>query len=149
MANAPDWNQAPRVPERGPTDAAGFAEEVQAAGTPVVLRGQVADWPLVEAGRGSSEAFSQALLAGSPGGKVHYFEGAESMGGRFFYSDDLQGFNFERRETPFADFLAQLCALEQGGPARHLYAGAIRVPETAPALLARYPLTIERPSLSR
>lgn len=134
MTSPPDWSSLPRVPERAPVDAATFADEIRGHGTPVVLRGQVRDWPLVEAGAVSGQAFRDALLERSKPASVRFFEGSPAMEGRFFYSDDLMGFNFERREAPFPAFLDRLLDGESTASAPHLYAGAIPVPEVAPEL---------------
>ncbi|MDR6790339.1 hypothetical protein J2Y58_003719 [Sphingomonas sp. BE138] len=44
------------VADRGSIDAASFAAEIVTAYRPVVLRGQAAAWPAVEAARRSDEA---------------------------------------------------------------------------------------------
>ncbi len=131
---APDWTSAARVTERPPISPEQFGSDVRGGDRPVILRGQVPHWPLVEAGRRSSEAFCDVLEAGANDAPVRYFEGAPSMGGRFFYSDDLLDFNFERREAPLRQFLGRLRQFETETGAPHLYAGAIPLPQHAPAL---------------
>jgi len=111
-----------------------FDAEIRGADRPVVLRGQVADWPLVRAGRDSAQAFSEALLAQSTDRPARYFEGEPGMDGRFFYTPDLLGFNFERREAPLAEVLRKLLDLAGKTAPPHLYAGAVPLPEHAPAL---------------
>lgn len=134
QSRRPDWDAATRVVERGPVTAEVFNNEIRGGDRPVLLRDQVADWPLVRAGRESSAALCETLLAAATDAPVKYFEGTPSMNGRFFYSDDLLGFNFERRSASFTEFLGRLRAAEADPAPPHLYAGAIQLPANAPAL---------------
>ncbi|MFC3557505.1 hypothetical protein ACFOKI_08870 [Sphingomonas qilianensis] len=52
-----------RVEERDAVDAATFAAEIAPCATPIVLRGQVARWASVRAGRRAGQFFGS--LAGS------------------------------------------------------------------------------------
>lgn len=135
----PDWDAAPRVEERPAVSRATFDESIRGQGRPVVLRDQVKDWPLVTAGRGASAAFCEALLAqAQQQAPIRFFEGAATMGGRFFYRDDLLGFNFERREALLGEFLERLLACEDNPDAPHLYAGAVPLPQHAPDLVTTH-----------
>ncbi len=111
-----------------------FDAEVRGGNQPVLLRGQVSDWPLVNAGRQSSEALCDALKTRAGNDPVSLFRGEPAMQGRFFYSDDLRGFNFERLEMPLASLLDELLRLESSTTAPHVYAGAIPVPRHLPGL---------------
>ncbi|NJR78570.1 cupin-like domain-containing protein [Sphingomonas corticis] len=97
------------LPEHGGTDAAGFAR-IRAAAEPAVLRGLVADWPVVAAGRGEGVCGYLATLAGEvPVPVVRAAPGAE---GRLHYDPDLRGPNFLRAPATLRAFLAEL---ERGG----------------------------------
>src|SRR4051812_2693596 len=74
-----------------------FRDEIVPAQEPVVLRGVVADWPAVRAGRESAHAIASYLRALDNGTPTDTMIGAPSIGGHFFYNDDLTGYNFERR----------------------------------------------------
>ena len=130
----PDWDAATRVEERGPVTAEVFDQEIRGGDRPVLLRGQVADWPLVHAGQASTDTLCEHLLTAATDAPVKYFEGTPAMNGRFFYSDDLLGFNFERRSASFAEFLGRVRATEAHEAHSHLYAGAIQLPVNAPGL---------------
>lgn len=89
---------------------------IVAAACPVVLRGQVADWPAVVAARaGRLDGYLRGLASTRPAPCI---VGVPSIGGRFFYRDDMKGMNFGRREAPLADLLDQLA--EQAGAAAPL-----------------------------
>lgn len=128
------WESATRVEARDRVGPDCFDEELRGGDKPVILRGQVTDWPLVRAGRQSSDAFREALLAHDTGQAVRLFRGDGAMQGRFFYQDDLMGFNFERLEMPLGDLLDELVRLENDPTAAHLYAGAVPVPQHLPTL---------------
>lgn len=129
------WEAAPRVEARETMDAEAFDAEIRGGERPVILRGQANRWPLVDAGRRSSEAFCAALKSHAGNEPVSLFRGDPAMQGRFFYSDDLRDFNFERLEMPLTALLDQLLALEHAAQAPHLYAGAVPVPRHLPGLL--------------
>ena len=63
----------------------------------MVLRGLVKSWPIVEAGRLSPAAVRDHLKALDVGGEIEAFFGAPAIAGKYFYTDDMKGFNFERR----------------------------------------------------
>lgn len=108
-------------------DRTRFEAEIVPAGRPVVVKGLVRDWPLVQAS--DLAAHLRRFETGRP---VGAFVGASEMGGRFFYGPDLKGFNFDRIQLSLSDLLDRLAA---GGP-DYLYAGAIPFPSHLPGLEA-------------
>lgn len=66
---------------------------------PVVLRGLVADWPLVQASGGSPQQAIEYLRRFARDAEVVTMLGPPEIGGRLFYNDDMSGFNF-RTERP-------------------------------------------------
>ncbi len=81
------------------------------AGQPAVLKGLVADWPAVAAGRRSDEALVAYLGAMDSGAPVSVLSAGADIEGRFFYSPDLTGLNFHRDDMPLARALAALLEL--------------------------------------
>lgn len=122
-------------------DAAAF-RDVIAGYAPVVIRGLVRDWPAVTAGSDSPEALAAHLLRFDRGAAAEVFVGPPDIGGRFFYSEDLKGFNFERRRGGFAELLRYLQSLigKAGGPA--VYAGALETAEMLPGFAENNPLPL-------
>jgi hypothetical protein len=91
----------------GPVDDARFAA-IRAAAKPVLLRGQVADWPAVAAARAGDEAIV-AYLSREPSIRpVQAIAAPPSEGGRFFYTPDLMRLNFMRGSGRFELFLKDL-----------------------------------------
>ena len=111
-----------------------FCEDVVRRAEPLVIKGLVSDWDIVRSGAG----FSDRLRHHATDRPVQVFVGAPDMAGRFFYADDLKGFNFERRQMPLS---ALLDRLEAGGD-DYIYAGAIPVPSHLPGLLAHLPMPL-------
>lgn len=111
----------------GPIDRATFEREIVPAAEPVVLRGQLADWPLVAAAHRSRGDFAQALRAiALPVAGEAWFAPPE-IAGRFGYTDDLKGVNFERRQATI-DQLLDLILRQIDEPAPWaVYAGALLV----------------------
>ncbi|MEZ0244077.1 MAG: cupin-like domain-containing protein [Sphingomonas sp.] len=76
-----------------------FHDEIIPASRPVVLRGLVQHWPVVEAARQSDEALRDYLLRFDRGRQLGAMAGPPRIKGRFFYNDDLSGFNFRRQSV--------------------------------------------------
>lgn len=117
----------------GPLDAPGLATLVRGY-APVVLRGVAGDWPLVAAGRQSDQALCDYLLDFDHGATAEAFVGPPAIRGRFFYSDDMRGYNFERRKGRFADLLRYVLQLRDRDDAPAVYAGAVETAQALPGL---------------
>jgi hypothetical protein len=80
--------------EMSAVDADHFHGVIVPAARPVVFRGLVAHWPVVEAARNGDEALFDYLSRFDRQEPVATLIGDPEAGGRFFYNDDLTGFNF-------------------------------------------------------
>lgn len=129
------------LPERGAVDRATFERDVLGAGGPVVLRGQVADWPAVRAATGpaATRAYLGAFGATEP---VETMIGPPAIAGRFFYNDDLTGFNFTKRALPLDALMDTLVAVADDPEPPALYAGAAAAPTAAPGFTAANPMPL-------
>ncbi|HEY3814445.1 MAG TPA: cupin-like domain-containing protein [Caulobacteraceae bacterium] len=72
-----------------------FHEEILPAAEPVVLRGLASAWPVVDAARRSPEALRDYLKRFDRGAAAPTILGPPGINGRFFYNQDLSGFNFQ------------------------------------------------------
>jgi hypothetical protein len=122
------------VAERDAVDADTFEREIATSYRPVVLRGQVASWPAVAAGRGGGRDIAAYLSRFGGGRPLETLIGAPAINGRFFYNDDLSGFNFRREQVPLGALLAELVRLdEEAVAAPHaIYANAAAAAEHLP-----------------
>jgi len=105
-----------------------FQEEIFPSGQPALLRGYVSSWPAVRAGRESPAAIARYLRAADTGVQAPVMTADASIGGRFFYTDDLGARNFENRTMPFGAALARLLELVDDPAPPALYIGALPIP---------------------
>lgn len=122
-----------------------FQREVVEPCRPLVLRGLVRHWPAVQAGEESPQAFAHYLLSFAAGGEVEVFLGAAAIAGRYFYGDDLRGFNFERRRMPLSQALEVMLANLARPDAASVYAGSVAADEFLPGFAASNSMPLLEP----
>jgi hypothetical protein len=134
----------------GPEEIAGadiaspeqFLREIARPCRPVILRGLVTGWPAVQAAGRSPQAFRAYVSRFDNGGTMEAFFGAPDIAGKYYYSDDLKGFNFERRQMRFLDALdAILSNLDRQG-SQSIYIGSIPADNCLPGFSAENALAI-------
>jgi len=130
------------LPERTHIDAAAFAAEIVPVHRPVVLRGLGRDWPAVVAARRSASELAAYLARFDNGAPVEAFMGPPAMRGRYFYADDMRGFNFEKRKGPLGQLLELLVRAADQPEAPCFYVGATPVPEALPGFDAANPMPL-------
>ena len=113
-------------------DVATFRGEIVPGGQPAVLKGLTADWPAVQAGRRSPRALGEYLKSFDRGALVETLTGDPSIKGRFFYSDDLKGLNFEKRPERVSTTIDRLLAQPGGEAAPSLYIQSASIPDCLP-----------------
>ncbi|MEO0347563.1 MAG: cupin-like domain-containing protein [Pseudomonadota bacterium] len=115
--------------DHGAIDRAAFEDGVVGGDQPALMRGLVKDWQLVAAAA-DAESFTRAVVAGDAAHPVQAFVAAPDIDGRYFYNDDLTGFNFERRQIALGALFERVYALRGVDNPEGIYAGAI--PLTGP-----------------
>lgn len=100
---------------------------------PVILRGQVAEWPVVRAGATAAE-LKTYLSRMDAGGEMDAFFGDPGIAGKYYYSADLAGFNFTRRRMAFGAALDLI--LSDVSPSQSVYIGSIPVGDYLPGFAA-------------
>src|SRR6185312_17289125 len=73
-----------------------FRELIQEC-RPRVIRGLVAEWPIVRAATEGAGALRNYMAPFAVGADVEVFIGDPAIRGKYYYNSGLQGFNFERR----------------------------------------------------
>lgn len=121
-------------------DAAQFKRDIETVYEPAILRGLVADWPAVRAGRDSTAEVSDYLARRDNGAPIRAFIGKDGMEGRYFYQPDLESFNFDTTETSLSNLLKRL-AETAGGP-KSIYMGSTPTSRMLPAFENENPLKI-------
>ncbi len=120
--------------EREGIAAHALPDDVLRSTQPLVLRGLVADWPLVQAGLKSAQDGIAYLRRFSRDATVAAIVGAHQHRGRLFYNEDMSAFNFDR-EAPKLDamFDTMLRHLHDPEPPT-LYMGSTTVDTFLPGL---------------
>lgn len=121
--------------ERSDVRADALPSELLQGTQPVVLRGLVRHWPLVQAALESDRRFCDYLrgFAGT-GTQAGLWRGAPEIGGRFFYNDDFSGFNYRREVGSFHALLDELLACAEAPAPPALYLGSTELEGTFPGL---------------
>jgi hypothetical protein len=128
------WENARRTRVWRDVDARLFHEEIAPLGRPALLKGVAAHWPAVSEAAQSPQALSQYILRFSTEQPVEAFFGAPAIKGRFAYSDDLKGFNFDKKTLPLSALFDLLTQNIDDANAPAFYAGAVNIPRYLPGL---------------
>lgn len=136
---------APRVPEIHDITPERFAAEVVPAYRPMVLRGLVRHWPAVAAARGGPAAMAAYIRRFDGGRPANVMVAGPEIGGRFFYTPDMVGFNFTRAQVMLPILLDQLVTQAEDPAPPALYAGAATAPDTFPGWVEANPLPLATP----
>ena len=94
-------------------------DKVLRSSQPVVLRGLIADWPLVAAAKSSPAEAADYLLSFDSGKPLTAMVGDASIKGHIFYNSDISGFNFDYQRLHLAEVLEQLAAQRDNSARRH------------------------------
>jgi hypothetical protein len=125
-----------------------FLREVVEPCRPVVLRGLVKDWPIVAAGRQSPSAVRDHLKPLDVGGDIEAFFGAPAIAGKYFYTEDLKGFNFERRRMKFGLALESIVSSVDVPGSQSVYVGSVPTNDFLPGFAALNPMPLLSPGIS-
>lgn len=102
---------------------------------------QIADgWPLIAAGNAGPEELVEAICAMDSGEPAELMVGQPDIGGRFFYNDDLSGFNFSRQKAQLSQLARELLRVAEFDAPPALYAGATSTAAHAPQFDATHRL---------
>jgi hypothetical protein len=119
----------------GEIDAAGplaLGDQLLRATEPLVLRGLAAHWPAVQAAQAGDAEAAAYLRRHYRGAPVVAMLGAPEIDGRFFYNEDLSGFNFFPHRAPLDKILDELHAHRDDARAPAIYVGSTTVDTCLP-----------------
>ena len=92
---------------------------------PIILRQLVRSWPMVQLSDNADKA--RYMLSKSAGKVVPAWVADKKEQGRFFYNEQMDGFNFERQQLPFNDVLAWLLSNNNEQDIATVYLGSTSV----------------------
>lgn len=101
-------DQLPKVEIFHEWQSPALYELLKKKSVPVLLKGLVKSWPIVNAASQSDECLFNYLCSKASPGLVNTLEAPFSTNGYIFYNDTLQGFNFERKQSSFREFSDRL-----------------------------------------
>lgn len=99
---------------------------------PVVLRGYVSTWPMVECAKSSISQLSDYLLEWNSGEPLQAMVASPKEAGRLFYSGG--GFNFERMQGFLGDAISVLKSQADVDNPVTFYIGSTSIPEHFPGM---------------
>lgn len=111
-------------------DPRALPDSVLESTQPLVLRGIATHWPVVQAGLAGPRAAVDYLLRFYRQATVGAFLGGPDIGGRFFYNEDLSGFNYRPVKVKLDTVLAEILRFEHDPNPGSLYMGSTTI-ETA------------------
>ena len=127
------------LPGLTPSDLTG---EVLASKEPLVLRGLVARWPAVQAGRNGAAGADAYLRRFCRDATVVAMIAPPDIGGRIFYNEDLSGFNFTSVHTRLDHVLADLVRHRDNPQPPTIYVGSTTVETALPGYCEQNPLDL-------
>jgi Cupin-like domain len=131
---------SPREVESADLD--GLQKLIASATEPLVLRGLVRDWPLVQAGLSSPQDVGNYLSSFYSGRPLIASSADATIEGRIGYNSDLSGFNFERENIELEPFLLRLYEQMGQSQPRTNYVGSTLIDSYFPGLRAENDLAL-------
>lgn len=119
-----------------------FQREMRAASQPVIFRGLVKDWPIVQQANTGDNALCDYLLQFDRGQPLTAMQGPASNHGRIFYNDDVTGLNCRPSQAQLAtalDFIRKHA--EQAAPPTFAIQSIV-VPQHLPGLERELPMPL-------
>lgn len=107
-----------------PTD---LPPEILTSPTPLILRGLVSDWPIVQTAAQGPHAVLDRLRRYYQGKPVSLFLGTAEINGRFFYNEDITGFNFLQMDASLGDVFDKLIEFEHDENPPAFYVGSTAI----------------------
>lgn len=140
-----DWSACADVPSFERVTPSVFREVIQPAQKPAVLRGLVADWPIVDAAKRSDDAVCDYVRGFANEAPANCFFAPPEVKGRYSYGPDLRQFNFDIRSATIETLLSILLRLKEVDDPPSMYAGALPFAHYFPDLVARCPMPLLPP----
>ncbi|HEY4368901.1 MAG TPA: cupin-like domain-containing protein [Steroidobacteraceae bacterium] len=113
-------------------DPQALPDEILKSTQPLVLKGLVANWPVARAGLESEQAADVYLRRFYRDATVNALLGTPDIGGRFFYNEDLSGFNFQPARVRLDTVLDEIARHRHDAQPPAIYVGSTTVDTCLP-----------------
>jgi hypothetical protein len=123
---------ADTIEEVAGVDPRALPDRVLDSTRPLVLRGLAADWPVVRAGLSGPRAAVDYLLRFYRQATVGAFLAGPDIEGRFFYNEDLTGFNYRPVKIKLDTVLDEILRFENDPAPPSLYVGSTTIDTALP-----------------
>ena len=120
-----------------------------AQGAPVVIRGLVADWPLVAAARRSPGEAVDHLLGFYNGRPATGYTARAELAGRYFYDDTLARMDFDAERVQLDEYLGRMLATLGDRAAPSFYVGSTDLDLFFPGFTDANALALSVPGFAR
>jgi hypothetical protein len=131
-----------KIKEWQNVDRSVFENEILPGNRPAVLKGLCRHWPAVEASTESPAGMASYLKRLDAGHAVNGIVGSAQINGRFFYTEDLTGFNFDSRRVSISAALDTLVSLAETPEPPAIALQAIPVPDALPKFREENPISL-------
>ncbi len=118
---------------------------IRPAFRPVVIRNLLSDWPIVQAGRADPHGALDVIERLDSGAAAELMVAPASEKGRFFYSPDMRGFNFDKDQATLSQLAQHLRQIEGQTDPIGIYAGAASIATHLPRFAATHPFPLLSP----
>jgi hypothetical protein len=108
-------------------DPSALPQEVLTSEKPLILRGLISNWPIVRAATEGPQAVLSCIREYYRDKPVSLFLGAPEIKGRFFYNEDMTGFNFLQMDANLGDVFDKLIEYEDQEQPPTLYVGSTAI----------------------
>ena len=117
--------------------------EVTHSTEPLVLRGLVESWPIVEAANDSAQQAVDYLHQFSTDKPLTVYRGGPQIEGRVFYNEDYSGFNFQADRLSLAQVTSELLTTMDLPRAPMFYIGSTMIDKWLPGFRAKNDLPLQ------
>lgn len=117
--------------------------EVICSTEPLVLRGLVDSWPMVEVARGTVQQTLEYLSQFSTDEPLTVFRGRAEIGGRVFYNEDFSGFNFDTDQLSMAVVASHILNNIDQPQAPMFYVGSTMIDKWFPGFRSKNDLSLQ------
>ena len=143
----PACQNAPPITEVELSPGTSPSQELLTSDTPWVARGYLREWPVVEHGKQGDEKALAYLASFYQGRPVSAFLAEPEYKGRFFYNEDVTGFNFVQVDTRLDQVFSKLLSLKDESNAPSLYVGSTQTSAWLPGFNEAHPLPATLPGV--
>lgn len=123
-------------------DCESFVRRVAEPCLPAVIRGLVSAWPVARSAAASPAHFRDYVAQFDSGKRAEIFVGEAAIAGKFYYNDELTGFNFDRQQMSFGAAIDRIVGSAGQSGGRSMYLGSVSLDEYLPGFSAQNSLPI-------